>query len=217
MIRSGLRSQNFARGSSMYASSRRLPRRCAPSCVPIRRAYPDVTMVDEMRDAETTKMAIEASLTGQLVFSTLHTNSAAERVVRLLDLGVDRFNVADALIEILPQRLARKLCLKYKGPHPCSDLEISELLDEYCAETDLDGASVLARWRSDFASNGVLLLYEELGYEACRAGSKGRAGVYDLLSGTPEVKQLLPLARHGAADCRRGARREHAAAASECY
>jgi type II secretory ATPase GspE/PulE/Tfp pilus assembly ATPase PilB-like protein len=174
-------------------------------------------MIGEMRDAETTKMAIEASLTGQLVFSTLHTNSAAESVVRLLDPGVDRFKFADAPIEILSQRLARKLCLKCKRPHPCSDLEISELLDEYCAETDLDRASVLAQWRRDFAGNGVLLLYEEVGYEACRAGSKGRVGVYDLLSGTPEVKQLLPLARHGAAHCHRGARREHAAAASECY
>jgi len=155
------------------------------------RADPDVIMVGEMRDAETTKIGIEASLTGHLVFSTLHTNSAAESVVRLLDLGMDPFNFADALIGILSQRLARKLCLKCKHPHPCSASEIGELLDEYCAETDLDRATVLAQWHRDFSSNGVLLLYEATGCEACRAGYKGRVGVYELLSGTPDVKQLV--------------------------
>jgi type II secretory ATPase GspE/PulE/Tfp pilus assembly ATPase PilB-like protein len=83
------------------------------------------------------------------------------------------------------------LCLKCKRSHPCSEPEISELLDEYCADTDLDRAAVLAKWRKDFASNGVLLLYEAIGCEACRAGYKGRIGVYELLSGTPDVKQLV--------------------------
>jgi type II secretory ATPase GspE/PulE/Tfp pilus assembly ATPase PilB-like protein len=155
------------------------------------RADPDVIMVGEMRDAETTKIGIEASLTGHLVFSTLHTNSAAESVVRLLDLGMDPFNFGDALIGILSQRLARKLCLKCKRSHPCSESEMSELLDEYCAETDLDKTSVLAQWRRDFASDGVLMLYEATGCEACREGYKGRVGVYELLSGTAEVKQLV--------------------------
>lgn len=155
------------------------------------RADPDVIMVGEMRDAETTRIGIEASLTGHLVFSTLHTNSAAESVVRLLDLGMDPFNFADALIGILSQRLARRLCPKCKRSHPCSESEISELLDEYCAETDLDRVSVLALWRKEFAVDGVLVLYEAVGCDACRDGYKGRVGVYELLSATPEVKQLM--------------------------
>src|SRR4030095_13099487 len=76
------------------------------------RADPDVIMVGEVRDAETTKIAIEASLTGHLVLSTLHTNSAAESVVRLLDLGIDPFNFADALLGVLAQRLTRQLCAR---------------------------------------------------------------------------------------------------------
>ncbi len=155
------------------------------------RADPDVIMVGEMRDAETTRIGIEASLTGHLVFSTLHTNSAAESVVRLLDLGMDPFNFADALIGILSQRLARKLCSKCKRSHVGSEAEIAELLDEYCAETDLDKAAVLQQWRKGFASDGLLVLYEASGCEACRGGYKGRVGVYELLSGTPDVKQLV--------------------------
>jgi type II secretory ATPase GspE/PulE/Tfp pilus assembly ATPase PilB-like protein len=155
------------------------------------RADPDVIMIGEMRDAETSKIAIEASLTGHLVFSTLHTNSAAESAVRLLDLGMDPFNFADALIGILSQRLARKLCVKCKRPHDCSEAEIGELLDEYCAESDLDRTVVLQQWRKDFADGGPLVLYEATGCEACREGYKGRVGVYELLSATDDVKQLV--------------------------
>ncbi len=155
------------------------------------RADPDVIMIGEMRDPETSKIAIEASLTGHLVFSTLHTNSAAESVVRLLDLGMDPFNFADALVGVLSQRLARKLCSKCKRSHPCSDLEIAELLDEYCTGTDLDRTALLSQWRKEFSSDGVLVLFEATGCEACRGGYKGRVGVYELLSGTADVKQLV--------------------------
>jgi type II secretory ATPase GspE/PulE/Tfp pilus assembly ATPase PilB-like protein len=154
------------------------------------RADPDVIMVGEMRDAETSKIGIEASLTGHLVFSTLHTNSAAESVVRLLDLGMDPFNFADALIGILSQRLARKLCSKCKRAHAGSESEIAELLEEYCAGTQLDRALLLAQWRKQFGVGGQLTLHEAVGCGACRAGYKGRIGIYELLSGTPEVKQL---------------------------
>jgi type II secretory ATPase GspE/PulE/Tfp pilus assembly ATPase PilB-like protein len=155
------------------------------------RADPDVIMIGEMRDPETSKIAIEASLTGHLVFSTLHTNSAAESVVRLLDQGMDPFNFADALVGVLSQRLARKLCLKCKRSHPCSDTETAELLDEYCAGTDLDRTALLNRWRGEFGKDGVLVLYEATGCDACRGGYKGRGGVYELLSGTAEVKQMV--------------------------
>ena len=97
------------------------------------RADPDVIMVGEMRDKETVSTGIEASLTGHLVFATLHTNSAPESIIRLLDMGMDPFNFADALLGILAQRLARRLC-KCKEPHVATPEEIQALMDEYCTE-----------------------------------------------------------------------------------
>src|SRR3989442_12296070 len=83
------------------------------------RADPDVIMVGEMRDEETASTGIEASLTGHLVFSTLHTNSAVETVIRLLDMGCDSFNFADALLGILGQRLVKRICPDCKAEdHP---------------------------------------------------------------------------------------------------
>jgi type II secretory ATPase GspE/PulE/Tfp pilus assembly ATPase PilB-like protein len=155
------------------------------------RADPDVIMVGEMRDAETAKIGIEASLTGHLVLSTLHTNSAAESIVRLLDLGMDPFNFADALIGILSQRLARKLCLNCAESYVASELEISDLLGEYCSETQLDRATVLKRWRDDFGKDGHLVLRKAVGCDACRDGYKGRIVVYELLAGTPQIKHLV--------------------------
>ena len=88
------------------------------------RADPDVIMVGEMRDKETVSIGIEASLTGHLVFATLHTNSAPESIIRLLDMGMDPFNFADALLGILAQRLARRLCAKCKKPHAATKDEL---------------------------------------------------------------------------------------------
>jgi type II secretory ATPase GspE/PulE/Tfp pilus assembly ATPase PilB-like protein len=155
------------------------------------RADPDVIMVGEMRDAETAKIGIEASLTGHLVLSTLHTNSAAESIVRLLDLGMDPFNFADALIGVLSQRLARKLCANCKQVHVASAAEIAGLVEEYCSETSLDAAEVLKAWQSKYWSNGQLLLQGAVGCKACRRGYAGRLVVYELLSSTPEIKHLV--------------------------
>src|SRR5262247_3021148 len=98
------------------------------------RADPDIIMVGEMRDKETTSIGIEASLTGHLVFATLHTNSAPESIVRLLDMGMDPFNFADALVGILAQRLAKRLCGKCKQAYSPGADEIKQLLQEYCQE-----------------------------------------------------------------------------------
>ena len=160
------------------------------------RADPDVIMVGEMRDVETTKIGIEASLTGHLVFSTLHTNSAAESVVRLLDLGMDPFNFADALIGILAQRLALRLCPLCKRPHKATDQEIAILLAEYCSDTTLDPPTVLKAWHDNFGGDGGLTRYDAVGCKACRDGYKGRIGVYELLVSTPQIKELV---RTGAA------------------
>ena len=98
------------------------------------RADPDIIMVGEMRDKETTATGIEASLTGHLVFATLHTNSAPESIVRLLDMGMDPFNFADALLGVLAQRLAKRLCSKCKTPHVAAQEELKAILEEYCIE-----------------------------------------------------------------------------------
>jgi type II secretory ATPase GspE/PulE/Tfp pilus assembly ATPase PilB-like protein len=153
------------------------------------RADPDVIMVGEMRDAETAKIGIEASLTGHLVFSTLHTNSAVESVVRLLDLGMDPFNFADALLGVLAQRLVRKLCADCRVPYAPPAPELEELAAEYSAQTNDDPGKVLHKWR---ASQTRLALYRAKGCTRCdRTGYKGRIAVYELLVADAAVKRLV--------------------------
>ena len=156
------------------------------------RADPDVIMVGEMRDVETTKIGIEASLTGHLVLSTLHTNSAPESVTRLLDFGMDPFNFSDALLGILAQRLARRLCPACRQPHEASPEEIQILLEEYCFNTPLDPDNVLQQWQKQYASGGVFTLYSAQGCSTCEdQGYKGRLGLYELLLATPHIKRLI--------------------------
>jgi type II secretory ATPase GspE/PulE/Tfp pilus assembly ATPase PilB-like protein len=155
------------------------------------RADPDVIMVGEMRDVETARTAIEASLTGHLVLSTLHTNSAAESVVRLLDLGMDPFNFADAIVGVLAQRLVRKLCPRCRAPRAASEAELLQLVDEYCAGTTLHRSAVLADWRTRYTLHGSVTWYEAAGCETCKNGYRGRIGIYELLAGTPPVKDLI--------------------------
>jgi len=167
------------------------------------RADPDIIMVGEMRDKETTAIGIEASLTGHLVFATLHTNSAPESIIRLLDMGMDPFNFADALLGILAQRLAKRLCGKCKQPHPAGQDEIKLLLEEYCQEMkntdswkkDPKGAyeAIYREWAKSFADDkGQFTLYTPVGCEACGGtGYKGRVGLHELLLGTDPIKKLI--------------------------
>jgi type II secretory ATPase GspE/PulE/Tfp pilus assembly ATPase PilB-like protein len=157
------------------------------------RADPDVIMVGEMRDAETTKTGIEASLTGHLVLSTLHTNSAPESVVRLLDMGMDPFNFADALLCILAQRLARRLCPACKKSCAPAAGEIEELLKEYCLEGGLDAAKELTSWRGRYGDgDGQIVLFKAPGCDACdHTGYKGRVGLHELLLADATVKRLI--------------------------
>jgi type II secretory ATPase GspE/PulE/Tfp pilus assembly ATPase PilB-like protein len=165
------------------------------------RADPDVIMVGEMRDTETAHTGIEASLTGHLVMSTLHTNSAVESVIRLLDMGLDPFNFADALLGILAQRLARRLCKECKQPYEPDAAEIDHLLDEYCAElkhtaawrADAKGArqAVAAQWAAA-APQGRYTLYRAVGCAHCTdTGYRGRIGLHELLVATDGVKALI--------------------------
>jgi type II secretory ATPase GspE/PulE/Tfp pilus assembly ATPase PilB-like protein len=156
------------------------------------RADPDVIMVGEMRDQETTKIAIEASLTGHLVLSTLHTNSAAESIVRLLDMGMDPFNFADALQAILAQRLTKALCPECKEVYEPEPAEIDALAEEYVSGTQLDAAAVLQDWRFRFASDKRFNLYRARGCKACAdTGYRGRMALHELLQVTPTIKHLI--------------------------
>ncbi len=166
------------------------------------RADPDIIMVGEMRDKETVSMGIEASLTGHLVFATLHTNSAPESIVRLLDMGMDPFNFADALLGILAQRLAKRLCASCKQAYQPQPDEVELLLTEFCAEllsTDkfkhdqpAARAEVLAGWRSRYAdAKGQFTLYRAVGCSECNKGYRGRVGLHELMIGTDPVKKLL--------------------------
>ena len=165
------------------------------------RADPDVIMVGEMRDKETVSTGIEASLTGHLVFATLHTNSAPESISRLLDMGMDPFNFADALLGILAQRLAKRLCKDCKKPHTATAEEIKALLAEYAAELlttetwkkDPNAAykALYADWVKLFGDDkGQITLYDHVGCEKCSGtGYRGRVGLHELLIGTDPIKK----------------------------
>jgi type II secretory ATPase GspE/PulE/Tfp pilus assembly ATPase PilB-like protein len=147
------------------------------------RADPDVIMVGEMRDYETTSAGIEASLTGHLVFSTLHTNSAPETVTRLLDLGIDPFSFGDALLGVLAQRLIRTLCKKCKEQVEVTD----ELIDNLKAEFNFD-----AGWDREVPPKEEWEVYKNVGCGACNdTGYKGRMGIHELLLQSDEIKQLI--------------------------
>jgi type II secretory ATPase GspE/PulE/Tfp pilus assembly ATPase PilB-like protein len=154
------------------------------------RADPDIIMVGEMRDQDTAKTVVAASLTGHLVLSTMHTNSAVESVARLLDFGLDPFNFADALLGIVGQRLVRRLCPVCRRPHRASKQEIDSLAEAFCFGTQLDVTEVSARWHQQYGSvkDGVTL-YSPKGCEACdHTGYKGRIGLHELLVASSPIK-----------------------------
>jgi type II secretory ATPase GspE/PulE/Tfp pilus assembly ATPase PilB-like protein len=147
------------------------------------RADPDVIMVGEMRDFETAKTGVEASLTGHLVFSTLHTNSAPETITRLLDMGIDPLNFADALLGILAQRLVRTLCKSCKEDyHPTKD-EFEEIVESY-------GADAFAKLGITY--DDKFRLQRSRGCDACdKTGYKGRLGIHELVVATDSIKKLI--------------------------
>ena len=157
------------------------------------RADPDVIMVGETRDPETAKTVIEASLTGHLVFSTMHTNSAAESVVRLLDFGLDPFNFADALQGIVGQRLARRLCMQCRTVHAATAEEIDRLVFEYCFETELSQYALREYWSEQYGGkSGTISLYRSTGCDHCnQSGYKGRVGVHELLISTAAIRKKI--------------------------
>ncbi len=166
------------------------------------RADPDIIMVGEMRDKETVAMGVEASLTGHLVFATLHTNSAPESIVRLLDMGMDPFNFADALLGVLAQRLAKRLCSQCKLAYEPSADELRQLLTEYCEELRNTEAfqkdqqagqqAVLDGWKRSYSDgSGRFKIYKAVGCDQCSGGYKGRVGLHELMTGTDRLKRLI--------------------------
>ena len=160
------------------------------------RADPDVIMVGEIRDEETAGMAVEASLTGHLVMSTLHTNSAPETVTRLLDMGLDPFNFGDSLLAVLAQRLVRRLCQKCVSVLPATRDQLDELMSDYMqafgAEPPITRDSVMAGWMARNSRDGRLLMHHSPGCEACgNTGFKGRAGVHELMVVSRELRRLV--------------------------
>ena len=147
------------------------------------RADPDIIMIGEMRDEETASIGVEASLTGHLVFSTLHTNSAPETVTRLLDMGLNPLNFSDAFLGVLAQRLVRRLCKNCRKKFDIDEEEFSEYTRDYGVE--------------DFEDTGIemedeLELFRTQGCEECNnTGYRGRLGVHELMEGTTEMKRMI--------------------------
>lgn len=137
------------------------------------RQDPDVIMVGEIRDLETAEIAIKAAQTGHLVLSTLHTNSAAETITRLLNMGVPSFNLATSVSLIIAQRLGRRLCKECKVP--ADDIPHEILLEEGFTEEMLQSATVM----------------KAVGCDACKSGYKGRIGIYEVVRITPEIADLI--------------------------
>ena len=137
------------------------------------RQDPDIIMVGEIRDLETAEIAIKAAQTGHLVLSTLHTNSAAETLTRLLNMGVPAFNVASSVDLIIAQRLARRLCKQCAVPH--DDIPHETLLQEGFTEEMLEGATIM----------------RAVGCEQCNSGYKGRVGIYEVVRITPSIARII--------------------------
>ena len=161
------------------------------------RADPDVIMVGEIRDKETAQTAIEASLTGHLVLSTLHTNGSPETVTRLLDMGMDPFNFADSLLAVLAQRLVRRLCPKCRSSRDATASEIDELLADHMnaygdAEPSESREAVLAGWVQRNGRDGRLQVHSSSGCPNCGgSGFKGRAGIHELMVISRDLRHLI--------------------------
>jgi type II secretory ATPase GspE/PulE/Tfp pilus assembly ATPase PilB-like protein len=147
------------------------------------RADPDVIMIGEMRDEETASIGIEASLTGHLVFSTLHTNSAPETITRLLDMGLNPLNFSDAFLGVMAQRLVRRLCKNCQEEFHPSDEEFEEIVNDY-------GKKWFDRTKIEYDQD--LTMFRPVGCESCSdTGYRGRLGIHELMEGTPRVKLMI--------------------------
>jgi len=147
------------------------------------RLDPDVIMIGEMRDKETASIGVEASLTGHLVFSTLHTNSAPETITRLLDMGLNPLNFSDAFLAVLAQRLVRRVCKGCSETYSPSESEFDEIVNDYDPEQFK---------KTGITYNSDMKLNHGSGCEQCSgSGYKGRMGIHELMEGTKATKSLI--------------------------
>jgi type IV pilus assembly protein PilB len=136
------------------------------------RQDPNIIMIGEIRDLETGGIAIKAALTGHLVLSTLHTNDAPSTITRMIDMGIEAFNVASAVNLVVAQRLVRRICAYCKAPHTYTDEELSGL--------------------GDVQQLKQIQFYKGTGCDSCSGtGYKGRAGLYEVMALTPELRRLI--------------------------
>ena len=161
------------------------------------RADPDVIMIGEMRDEETARIAIEASLTGHLVLSTLHTNSAPESIARLLEIGLDPFNFSDSLLAILAQRLVRRLCTGCRQAHVADPDALESLASQYLDSGGGNApearAALIGRWRQEHGdAQGELRLWRAVGCPQCEGhGYRGRLGIHELMLSDDAIRQHI--------------------------
>ena len=161
------------------------------------RADPDVIMIGEMRDEETARIAIEASLTGHLVLSTLHTNSAPESIARLLEIGLDPFNFSDSLLAILAQRLVRRLCTACREPRVADDEMLTGLASQYLDSGTHNTAEArqaqIGRWRQQYGgAQGELRMWRPVGCAKCEGhGYHGRLGIHELMMSDETIRQHI--------------------------
>ena len=161
------------------------------------RADPDVIMIGEMRDEETSRIAVEASLTGHLVLSTLHTNSAPESIARLLEIGLDPFNFSDSLLAILAQRLVRRLCKACREPYVAPPDTLTALASQYLSSGDHntpeEQAALVERWRKTYGNaEGEVSLWRHVGCKECEGhGYKGRLGIHELMLSDDTIRHHI--------------------------
>lgn len=160
------------------------------------RADPDIIMIGEMRDEETARIAVEASLTGHLVMSTLHTNSAPESVTRLLEIGLDPFMFSDSLLGVLAQRLVRRLCVDCRVAEPlhaAAERSLARLYLQGAGVVEPDAeASLITSWRARHGQDGVLRQYRRHGCQACAgSGYRGRLGIHELVVADDALRELI--------------------------
>jgi type II secretory ATPase GspE/PulE/Tfp pilus assembly ATPase PilB-like protein len=147
------------------------------------RADPDVIMIGEMRDEETASIGIEASLTGHLVFSTLHTNSAPETITRLLDMGLNPLNFSDAFLGVLAQRLTRRVCKDCMEEYPLTKDDYEMIYVDY-------GEKFWGQTGIEYDPD--MTLYRPAGCDSCsNTGYRGRMGIHELMEGTPKIKLMI--------------------------
>jgi len=158
------------------------------------RADPDIVMIGEMRDEETARIAVEASLTGHLVMSTLHTNSAPESVTRLLEIGLDPFMFSDSLLGVLAQRLVRRLCPDCRLAEPldtAAERSMARLYLQGGSEQAPDAdTELIATWRR--RHGGALRQYRRHGCQSCAGtGYRGRLGIHELVVADEALRELI--------------------------